>query len=207
MNQLFIPIEKVLLETVFEKGQQTRYALLQPEGGVSPLRVRFGELQRRLSRRFSAELPPDVVVERIARMSGEQLLVTVSLARDGGRRWDVSIRQKHPYEAGRPAQLADERRSQRLKPEQPKDIKLEVGRSSIEGTLYNVSEHGLGMALLTKDFEGLGPFKLDEEVEVVEGSQRLRGRIRSQYPADGGCVLGVELQDRLAIPGLPDIEA
>lgn len=207
MNQLFIPIERVLLETVFQPGEKERYALLQPEGGTSPLRVRFSELQRRLSRRFSPELSPEVVVERIGKMIGEQLLVTVNLDRDGQRRWDVSIRQKHAYESGPPAHLDEQRRSPRFRPEAPTDIKLELGTSSIEGTIYNVSEHGLGMALHTTALEQLGPFKLDEQVEVVDGDKRYRGRIRSQYPAEGGCVLGVELQERLRVPGLPDIEA
>jgi len=35
----------------------------------------------------------------------------------------------------------------------------------------------------------------------------VKGRLRSQYPTDGGCVLGVELESRLRLPGLPDIEA
>jgi hypothetical protein len=61
-----------------------------------------------------------------------------------------------------------------------------------------VSEHGLGIALFTTRLQQLGDFCVDQEVEVV-GSERLRGKIRSQYPADGGCVLGIELKDRFQL--------
>src|SRR6185369_2332325 len=77
MNQIFIPIEHVHLETVFEHGKRTEYALLEPQGQVSPLRIHFDDLRRELSGRFGPELPADVIVERIARMQDEQLLVTV----------------------------------------------------------------------------------------------------------------------------------
>ncbi len=46
----------MLLETVFQRGQRTEYALLEPQGEVSPLRIRFDDLRRELSGRFSEEL-------------------------------------------------------------------------------------------------------------------------------------------------------
>src|SRR5262252_350178 len=79
MNQIFIPIERVHLETVFERGKRTEYALLEPQGQVSPLRIRFEDLRRELSARFSDELPAQTIVDRIAQMEDEQLLVTVTL--------------------------------------------------------------------------------------------------------------------------------
>ncbi len=209
MNQIFIPIERVLLETVFERDQRTEYALLEPQGEVSPLRIRFDDLRRELRGRFSDELDAETIVDRIERMEDEQLLVTVTLEHGATeRRWSVSIRTRYPYELARhPAVLSELRRSPRRKPEQPKDVRLELGNRSLEGTVYNVSEHGLGIAVLTTQLERLGPFRVDEAVELVGSHQRVTGRIRSQYPASGGCVLGIELRERLSPPGVPDIEA
>jgi hypothetical protein len=208
MNQIFIPIERVHLETVFERGRRTEYALLEPQGEVSPLRIRFEDLRRELSDRFSEELSAETIIERIARMEGEQLLVTVTLERGAERRWNVRIRARYPYEKNRqPVDLSELRRSPRHRPEVPKDVRVELGDRSLEGTVYNVSEHGLGIAVLTTQLEQLRPFKVDEAVEIVRDQRRVTGRIRSQYPAAGGCVLGIELRERLTMPGLPDIEA
>jgi hypothetical protein len=202
MNQLFIPIERVHLETVFERGQRTEYALLEPQGQTSPLRIRFDDLRRELSGRFSEELGADVIVERIARMQDEQLLVTVVLEQP--RRWSVSIRNRYPYENNRSPSYSGARRSPRRRLGQPKDVRIELGSRSLEGTVYNVSEHGLGIAVLITQLEQIGPFQLDQDVEIVEEQQRIAGRIRSQYPASGGCVLGIELKQRMAVP---EIEA
>lgn len=209
MNQIFIPIERVHLETVFERGQRVQYALLQPQGGVSPLRIRFDDLRFELRDRFSHELGAEVIVDRIARMEDEQLLITVTLERGAERRWSVSIRNRFPFEnLERPAAvLSEARRSPRRRPDGKKDVRVELGERSLEGTVYNVSEHGLGIAVLTTQLERLSPFRVDEAVEVVDQGQRVTGRIRSQYPASGGCVLGIELKERLKMPGLPDIEA
>jgi PilZ domain-containing protein len=208
MNQIFIPIERVHLETVFERGRRTEYALLEPQGEVSPLRIRFEDLRRELSDRFSEELSAETIVERIARMEGEQLLVTVTLERGAERRWNVRIRARYPYEKNRqPVDLSELRRSPRHRLEVPKDVRVELGDRSLEGTVYNVSEHGLGIAVLTTQLEQLRPFKVDEAVEIVGDQRRVIGRIRSQYPAAGGCVLGIELKERLTMPGMPDIEA
>jgi hypothetical protein len=209
LNQIFIPIERVHLETVFERGKRVEYALLEPQGGVSPLRIRFDDLRRELSDRFSPELAADVIVERIARMQDEQLLITVTLERGAERRWSVSIRNRFPFEnLKKPAAvLSEARRSPRRKPEAPKDVRVELGERSLEGTVYNISEHGLGIAVLTTQLEQLAPFRVDQAVEIVDQGQRVTGRIRSQYPASGGCVLGIELKERLKVPGVPDIEA
>jgi hypothetical protein len=197
MNQIFIPIEHVHLETVFERGKRTEYALLEPQGQVSPLRIHFDDLRRELSGRFGPELGADVIVERIARMQDEQLLVTVVLEQP--RRWSVSIRNRYPFENNRSA--SEGRKSPRRRPGQPKDVRIELGARSLEGTVYNVSEHGLGIAVLITQLEQIGPFRLDQDVEIVgDQQQRIQGRIRSQYPASGGCVLGIELKQRVAIP-------
>jgi hypothetical protein len=201
MNQIFIPIERVHLETVFERGRRTEYALLEPQGQVSPLRIRFDDLRRELSGRFGPELPADEIVERIARMQDEQLLVTVILEQP--RRWSVSIRTRYPFESNRP-HTSGGRRSPRRRLGQPKDVRVELGARSLEGTVYNVSEHGLGIAVLITQLEQIGPFELDQDVEVIGEQQRVQGRIRSQYPASGGCVLGIELKQKLAVP---EIEA
>jgi hypothetical protein len=197
MNHIFIPIEHVHLETVFERGKRTEYALLEPQGQVSPLRIHFDDLRRELSGRFGPELAADVIVERIARMQDEQLLVTVVLEQP--RRWSVSIRNRYPFESNRSA--SEGRRSPRRRPGQPKDVRIELGARSLEGTVYNVSEHGLGIAVLITQLEQIGPFRLDQDVEIVgDQQQRIQGRIRSQYPASGGCVLGIELKQRVVVP-------
>ncbi len=208
MNQIFVPIERVHLETVFEKTGRVTYALLQPAGGVTPLRMRFTDLRKQLAERYSAELSEETVVERIGRMQDEQLLVVIHLDRLGSDRIELSIRRRYAFEH-RPANLSEQRKSPRRKIERQTDVRLDLGDGSIEGTVYNISEHGLGIALHTtqNELERLGPFKLDETVELASGDQRVKGRLRSQYPADGGCVLGVELEQRLRLPGLPDIEA
>src|SRR6476620_11782332 len=105
MNQICIPIERVHLETVFERGKRTEYALLEPQGQVSPLRIRFEDLRRELSGRFGPELGADVIVERIARWQDEQLLVTVVLEQP--RRWSVSIRNRYPFESNRSSSLSE----------------------------------------------------------------------------------------------------
>jgi hypothetical protein len=204
MNQLFLPIVRVHLETVFEHGGRTQYALLQPEGAVSPLRIRFSDLRKELQERFGPDLSAETIVERIASMRDEQLLVTVLLDHGTERRWSLSIRARYPYESLRPAVLGEQRKSARLKPEQRNDVRLKLGEQSLEGTVYNVSEHGLGIAVLTTQLEQLGPFKVDQAVELHGTDQSVTGRIRSQYPADGGCVLGIELGQRLRLPGVPE---
>lgn len=208
MNQIFVPIERVHLETVFEKGGRVEYALLQPAGGVTPLRMRFSDLRRQLEERYSLELPSQTILERINLMRDEQLLVVIHLEREGSKRIELSIRRRYPFEQ-RPANVSEQRREKRVRPEQPTDVRVDLGGvGSIEGTVYNISQHGLGIALHTAQLERLGPFKLDETtVEIASGDQRVKGRLRSQYPTDGGCVLGVELEQRLRLPGLPDIEA
>ena len=207
MNQIFVPIERVFLETVFEKEGRVEYALLEPGGGVTPLRMRLTDLRRQLEERFSPELSTETVLERIALMRDEQLLVVIHLDREGSRRVELSIRRRYPFER-RPANVSEQRREKRVRPTQPTDVRVDLGKGSIEGTVYNISEHGLGIALHTSQLEQLGPFKLDETtVEIGSGDQRVKVRLRSQYPTDGGCVLGVELEQRLRLPGLPDIEA
>jgi hypothetical protein len=198
VNQLFIPIERIHLETVFERGDRVQYALLEPSGEISPLRVRFDDLRQRLGDRFATELSAETIVDRIASMPDRQLLVLVNLDKTGDERWDARLRVRHEFEATlKPASLAERRRSPRRAPERPTDVKLEIGNGSIDGTLYNVSEHGLGIALLTTDVERAETLSLDEEVEIVAGEgERVRGHIRSQYPAAGGCVLGIELRQR-----------
>jgi hypothetical protein len=201
VNKIHIPIKNVHLETVFERSDRTNYALLQPAGEVTPLRVKMSDFRAKVKDRFSPELPDSEVAQRLSQPSDLELVVVIHLERrsthaDGF--WDVVVRLRERLPPGAftsEATLREERRSPRRSPERPTDIKLEVGQSSIEGTLYNVSEHGLGIALFTTRLQQLGDFRVDQEVEVV-GSERLRGKIRSQYPADGGCVLGIELRDR-----------
>lgn len=207
MNQIFVPIERLHLETVFEKGGRVEYALLQPAGGVTPLRMRFSDLRRQLEGRYSPELSNETIIERISLMRDEQLLVVIHLEREGSKRIELSIRRRYPFEQ-RPANVSEQRREKRVRPDQPTDVRVDLGDGSIEGTIYNISQHGLGIALNGTQLERLGPFRLDETtVEIASGDQRVKGRLRSQYPTDGGCVLGVELEQRLRLPGLPDIEA
>lgn len=204
MNKIHIPVKNVHLETVFEKSDRTNYALLQPAGEVTPLRVKMSDFRAKVKDRFSPDLPDSEVARRLSQPSDLELVVVIHLERrtnhaDGF--WDVVVRLREQLPVGAyapEATLREERRSPRRSPERPTDIKLEVGQSSIEGTLYNVSEHGLGIALFTTRLQQLGDFRVDQEVEVV-GSERLRGKIRSQYPADGGCVLGIELRDRFQL--------
>lgn len=204
MNKIHIPIRNVHLETVFEKSDRTNYALLQPAGEVTPLRVKMSDFRMKVKDRFSPDLPDTEVAQRLSQPSDLELFVVIHLERrsthaDGF--WDVVVRLREQLPPGAfspEATLREERKSPRRSPERPTDIKLEVGQSSIEGTLYNVSEHGLGIALFTTRLQQLGDFRVDQEVEVV-GSERLRGKIRSQYPADGGCVLGIELRDRFQL--------
>jgi hypothetical protein len=207
MNQIFLPIERVHLETVFERGQRVQYALLEPAGAVSPLRIRFEDLRRDLDERYSPELPAETIIERIARMTDEQLLVTVSFERNSERSFRLSIRPRHPYESLGKTEQKALRRSRRRAPEQPKDVRLELGERSLEGTVYNISEHGLGIAVHVTNLAQVQSFRLDQAVDLVDEGQRVTGRIRSQYPAAGGCVLGIELRERLRLKGLPDIEA
>lgn len=200
MNKIHIPIRSVHLETVFERKQRTTYALLDPSGEVTPLRVKIEDFRAKLQDRFSPELPHEEVARRLSQPSDLELVVIIYLERKPIGLWDVTVRLREQLPKGvyNEALLSESRRSPRLRPDNPTDIKLEVGESSIEGTLYNVSQHGLGIALFTTHLQQLGSFQVDQEVEVV-GSERLRGKIRSQYPADGGCVLGIELQDRFQL--------
>ena len=201
MNKIHIPIRQVHLETVFEGRERTTYALLEPTGKVTPLRVKMQDFRAKLHNRFSYELADDEVARRLSQPADLELVVIIHLERQAAGFWDVAVRLREQLPAGALASeavLREERRSPRRSPERPTDIKLEVGQSSIEGTLYNVSEHGLGIALFTTHLQQLGDFRVDQEVEVV-GSERLRGKIRSQYPADGGCVLGIELKDRFQL--------
>jgi hypothetical protein len=200
MNKIHIPIRNVHLETVFESSARTSYALLEPTGDVTPLRVKMEDFRSKLHDRFSFELADQEVAKRLSQPSDLELVVIIHLERSPLGFWDVAVRlREQPAHGSYPqAVLREDRRSPRRSPERPTDIKLEVGQSSIEGTLYNVSEHGLGIALFTTHLQQLGDFRVDQEVEVV-GAERLRGKIRSQYPADGGCVLGIELKDRFQL--------
>ncbi|MET0385393.1 MAG: hypothetical protein ABW321_05515 [Polyangiales bacterium] len=201
MNKIHIPIRGVHLETVFDGSERTMYALLEPAGDVTPLRVKLQDFRNKLHDRFSFELPDTEVARRLSQPSDLELVVIIHLERRVAAFWDVAVRlreQLPPGALAAEAVLREERRSPRRSPDRPTDIKLEVGQSSIEGTLYNVSEHGLGIALFTTHLSQLDDFRVDQEVEVV-GSERLRGKIRSQYPADGGCVLGIELKDRFQL--------
>jgi hypothetical protein len=211
VNQIFIPIERLHLETVFEKGERVDYALLEPPGHTSPLRIRFEDLRRELSERFGADLTNATVAERIARMQDEQLLVTVVLEEGTARRWTLSIRARFPHELQQrapAARLGEQRRSPRHALANRQDVRVELGDRSLEGTVYNVSEHGLGIAVLTTQAQSSDePLRLEQSVEVIANGQRAVGRIASQYPAAGGCVLGIELTERMRLPGLPQIEA
>jgi hypothetical protein len=201
LNKIHISIRNVHLETVFEGRDRTTYALLEPAGDVTPLRVKLQDFRSKLHDRFSYELPDQEVARRLSQPSDLELVVIIHLERRHAGFWDVAVRLREQLPIGAlaaQAVLREERRSPRRSPDRPTDIKLEVGQSSIEGTLYNVSEHGLGIALFTTHLQQLGDFGVDQEVEVV-GAERLRGKIRSQYPADGGCVLGIELKDRFQL--------
>jgi hypothetical protein len=200
LNKIHIPIRNVHLETVFEKHLRTTYALLEPAGEVTPLRVKAADFRSKLSARFSPELPDEEVAKRLSQPSDLELVVIIHLEHSQHGFWDVAVRLREQLPAGAysEAVLREHRKSPRRSPDQPTDIKLEVGESTIEGTLYNVSEHGLGIALFTTHLQQLGAFRVDQEVEVI-GPERLRGKIRSQYPADGGCVLGIELRDRFQL--------
>jgi hypothetical protein len=199
LNKIHIPIRNVHLETVFEGRERTTYVLLEPAGDVTPLRVQCSDFRSKLHDRFSPELSDEEVARRLSQPADLELVVIIHLERTTGI-WDVEVRLREqlPVGAYSEALLREHRRSPRRNPDRPTDIKLEVGESSIEGTLYNVSEHGLGIALFTTRLQELGAFRVDQEVEVV-GAERLRGKIRSQYPADGGCVLGIELKDRFQL--------
>jgi hypothetical protein len=203
VNKIHIPIKNVHLETVFERNSRTTYALLQPAGEVTPLRVKMSDFRDKVKERFSPDLPDSEVLRRLSQPSDLELVMIIHLERRNQQAenfWDVDVRLREqlPPGAFAPEAQREVRKSPRRSPERPTDIKLEVGQSSIEGTLYNVSEHGLGIALFTTHLQQLGDFRVDQEVEVV-GSERLRGKIRSQYPADGGCVLGIELKDRFQL--------
>lgn len=206
MNKIHIPVRNVHLETVFEKSERTTYALLEPAGDATPLRVKMQDFRNKLHDRFSFELPDQEVARRLSQPSDLELVVIIHPERRAAANWDISVRLREQLPPGAlapdakrsPARRHEQRRSPRRSPDRPTDIKVEVGQSSIEGTLYNVSEHGLGIALFTTHITQLGEIQVDQEVEVV-GNERLRGKIRSQYPADGGCVLGIELKDRFQL--------
>jgi len=204
VNKIHIPVRHVHLETVFDGGERTRYALLEPANDVTPLRVKLQDFRGKLQlhQRFSADLPDEEVARRLSQPSDLELVVLIRMEHGAATFWDVSVRLREQAPSGALAPdtaLREERRSPRRTPERPTDIKLEFGQSSIEGTLSNVSEHGLGIALFTTELEQLDDFLVDQEVEVVGTEERLRGKIRSQYPADGGCVLGIELKDRFQL--------
>lgn len=209
VNQIFLPIERVCLESVFERGKRVDYALLEPPGHTSPLRIRFDDLRRELSERFSPELTNEVVAERIAQMRDEQILVTVQLDPTAGKRWSLSIRARFPYEnlKSPAATLGDQRKAQRLVPPVRHDVRVELGQRSIEGIVYNISEHGLGIAVLTAQDDAAARLHVEAAVQIIGDHGRTQGRIASQYPVAGGCVLGIELQQRLVLPGLPAVEA
>ena len=209
MNQIFLPIERVCLESVFERGQRVDYALLEPPGHNAPLRIRFDDLRRQLSERFGPELSNEVVAERIGNMRDEQILVTVELDPTAGKRWSLSIRARYPYESlhSSSSALGEMRRSPRRVPAERHDVRLELGKRSLEGVVYNISEHGLGIAVLTTQDDDEGRLRIEAPVEIVAGGTRALGRIASQYPAAGGCVVGIELQQRLVLPGVPAVEA
>lgn len=205
MNKIHVPIRSVHLETVFERRDRTNYALLEPAGDAAPLRVKMSDFRDKVKDRFSAELPDSEVAKRLSQPSDLEVVVVIDLERGATQTegfWDVVVRLREQLPAGaypfESSSRREQRRSPRRSPERPTDIKLEVGQNSIEGTLYNVSDHGLGIALFTTHLKRLGDFRVDQEVEVV-GAERLRGKIRSQYPADGGCVLGIELKDRFQL--------
>lgn len=200
MNEIHVPIEEVHLETVFEGGQKREYALLQPQDQLVPLRVRFEDLRDKLGERFSHELSADEIVARLAFQDDMQLVVQLSTDGAGKQRWQVGVTYMSPAATPRSgSQRSDgaeeRRRARRVPPERATDIKLEVGPASVEGMLYNVSEHGLGIALLTDSEAPPEAFRVDQVVELV-GRERIRGRVASQYPAPGGCVLGIELKER-----------
>jgi len=206
MNDIQIPIVAVHLETRFQGGDRVEYALLEPEGEVSPLRVLFSDLRAKLGDRFSEELTAEQIVTRIEEQEDLQLVVKINL--EHSSKWEVAVRFITPGAVDRTptATLSEQRRSRRLPPQRHTDIKLELGPATLEGTLYNISEHGLGIALLTHDADGADRFRVNEIVELV-GRDRIRGRIASQYPAPGGCVLGIELKERFDYARLYDIEA
>jgi hypothetical protein len=200
VNKIHIPIRNVLLETVFTQGERATYALLEPAGDVTPLRVKFDDFRAKLEDRFSADLSEEAIATRLSQPSDLELVVVIHLERKPLGLWDVAVRLREQPAKGARAQatLSEARRSPRRPPGRPTDIKLEIGQSTLAGTLYNVSDHGLGIALYTTHLDALQDFQVDREVEIV-GPERLRGRIRSQYPADGGCVLGIELKDRFQL--------
>lgn len=206
MNEIHIPIAEVHLETLFVRGARQQFALLQPKEEHAPLRVRFSDLRAKLGDRFSDELSADEVVARLAFQDDLQLVVRLRVDAEGSTEWEIGVNYLAPQ--ARPRQPRDEerRRAQRLSPARSTDIKLEVGKASLEGMLYNVSEHGLGIALLTDQSEPPEAFRVDQVVELV-GRERIRGRIASQYPAAGGCVLGIELKERFDYARLYGAEA
>jgi PilZ domain len=203
VNKIHIPIRSVHLETVFERSDRTTYALLEPTGDVTPLRVKLSDFRQKLGDRFSDELPDDEVARRLSQPSDLELVVIVHLERSSVGQWEIQVRLRAQAAKGSvtEARLQESRKSPRRVPDQRTDIKVELGPSTLEGTIYNVSEHGLGVALFTTQLQHLQTFKVDQEVEVVDtdNAERLRGKIRSQYPADGGCVLGIELRDRFQL--------
>lgn len=208
MNEIHIPIAAIHLEARYQGSERIEYALLDPQGQVSPLRVLFSDLRDKLGERFSHELPATEIVSRLAKQQDLQIVVKLSLERGRAMSWDIGIRFLTLGAVDRKptAMLSEQRSAARLSPDRATDIKLELGPATLEGTLYNVSEHGLGIALLTNDQEKAKAFRVDQIVELV-GSERIRGRIASQYPAAGGCVLGIELKERFDYARLYGIEA
>ena len=208
MNEIHIPIEAVHLETRFQGSERVEYALLEPQGQVTPIRVRFSDLRGKLGDRFSDELTSAEVVARLANQTDLQVILKLQVQNGPITGWDINVRFITPGALDRkPAvELFEQRKSRRVTPERCTDIKVELGSATLEGTLYNVSEHGLGIALYTADQDATKVFQVDQMVELV-GPERIRGRIASQYPAAGGCVLGIELKERLNSDRLCGVEA
>jgi hypothetical protein len=209
VNRIQIPIRRVHLETVFEGTRAEQFALLEPHGGVSPLRVRLRDLRDKLVEHFHPELPAGELVRRLNEERDRELTLTLALDHAEGAHWQAWLRVVHTYEAldaRRPVDLNELRASPRKKPSLAADVRLECGAQTLQGTLYNVSEHGLGIALLTTQLLEAGALEVGQEVELV-GEERIAGRIRSQYPAAGGCVLGIELEQKLDAARYLKIEA
>jgi hypothetical protein len=211
VNRIQIPIRRVHLETVFEGARAEYFALLEPHGRVSPLRVRLRDLREKLIEHFHPALPATDLVERLNGTPDRELTLTLSLDHAEGAHWQAWLRVVHPHEAldarrAPAADLNELRASPRRAPAVNSDVRIECGARTLQGTLYNVSEHGLGIALLTTQLSEAGALEVGQTVELVDET-RIAGRIRSQYPAAGGCVLGIELEQKLDTARYLKVEA
>ena len=111
----------------------------------------------------------------------------------------VRLREQLPIGAYSEALLREHRRSPRRNPERPTDIKLEVGRELDRGhALQRVGARPRHRALHDAACSSSARF---ESIKRSRWSvpSACAGKIRSQYPADGGCVLGIELKDRFQL--------